>query len=79
MELSNPVEEMDGDRLKALLSQEISSSLTHDKTELAERRARNLEYLQGVMADTPAAPGRSSVLPFWLRSLPSMAASEKTP
>jgi hypothetical protein len=29
---------------------------------LAERRARNLEYLQGVMADTPAAPGRSSVV-----------------
>ena len=60
--MSNPVEEMDDDRLKALLSQEISSSLTHDKTELAERRARNLEYLQGVMADTPAAPGRSSVV-----------------
>ena len=60
--MSDPVEEMDDDRLKALLSQEISSSLTHDKTELAERRARNLEYLQGVMADTPAAPGRSSVV-----------------
>ena len=60
--MSNPVEEMDDDRLKALLSQEISSSLTHDKTELAERRARNLEYLQGVMNDTPAAPGRSSVV-----------------
>lgn len=55
-------EKMDDDRLKALLSQEISSSLTYDKTELAQKRARNLEYLRGEMNDTPAAPNRSSVV-----------------
>lgn len=55
-------EKLDDDRLKALLSQEISSSLTHDKTELAARRARNLEYLRGEMTDTPAMAGRSSVV-----------------
>jgi hypothetical protein len=53
---------MDDDRLKALLSQEISSSLTYDKTELAAKRAKNLEYLRGEMNDTPAATGRSSVV-----------------
>lgn len=53
---------MDDDRLKALLSQEISSSLTYDKTELAQKRSRNLEYLRGEMNDTPAMPGRSSVV-----------------
>jgi hypothetical protein len=53
---------MDDDRLKALLSQEISSSLTYDKTELAQKRAKNLEYLRGEMNDTPAMAGRSSVV-----------------
>ena len=56
------LEKLDDDRLKALLSQEISSSLTHDKTELAQKRARNLEYLRGEMNDTPAMTGRSSVV-----------------
>lgn len=55
-------EKMDDDRLKALLSQEISSSLTYDKTELAQKRSRNLEYLRGEMNDTPSMPGRSSVV-----------------
>ncbi len=55
-------EKMDDDRLKALLSQEISSSLTYDKTELAAKRAKNLEYLRGEMNDTPAMTGRSSVV-----------------
>lgn len=55
-------EKLDDDRLKALLSQEISSSLTYDKTELAQKRARNLEYLRGEMNDTPAMTGRSSVV-----------------
>ena len=60
--MSDPVEKMDDDRLKALLSQEISSSLTYDKTELAQKRAKNLEYLRGEMNDTPAMAGRSSVV-----------------
>ena len=55
-------EKMDDDRLKALLSQEISSSLTYDKTELAQKRVRNLEYLRGEMNDTPSAPNRSAVV-----------------
>lgn len=55
-------EKMDDDRLKALLSQEISSALTYDDTELSQKRSTALEYYRGVMSDTPAAVGRSSVV-----------------
>ena len=55
-------EKMDDERLKALLSQEISSSQMYDDTEIAQRHAKNLEYLRGEMTDTPSAPGRSSVV-----------------
>jgi hypothetical protein len=53
---------MDDDRLKALLSQEISSALTYDDTELSQKRSKALEYYRGEMSDTPAMPGRSSVV-----------------
>jgi hypothetical protein len=53
---------MDDDRLKGLLSQEISASLTYDQTELSQKRTRALEYLRGEMTDTPAMAGRSSVV-----------------
>jgi len=55
-------ERMDDDRLKALLSQEISSALTYDDTELSQKRAKALEYYRGEMIDTPAMAGRSSVV-----------------
>jgi len=55
-------EKMDDDRLKALLSQEISSALTYDDTELSAKRAKALEYYRGEMNDTPAMSGRSSVV-----------------
>jgi len=55
-------EKMDDDRLKALLSQEITSALTYDDTELAQKRAKALEYYRGTMSDTPAMTGRSSVV-----------------
>lgn len=55
-------EKMDDDRLKALLSQEISSALTYDDTELSQKRAAALEYYRGEMSDTPAMKGRSSVV-----------------
>jgi hypothetical protein len=60
--LSDPVEKMDDDRLKALLSQEIHSALTYDDTELSQKRAKSLEYYRGIMTDTPAMAGRSSVV-----------------
>jgi hypothetical protein len=53
---------MDDDKLKALLSQEISSALTYDDTELSQKRAKALEYYRGEMSDTPAMTGRSSVV-----------------
>jgi hypothetical protein len=53
---------MDDDRLKALLSQEIHSALTYDDTELSQKRAKSLEYYRGIMTDTPAMVGRSSVV-----------------
>lgn len=55
-------EKLDDDRLKALLSQEISSALTYDNTELSQKRAKALEYYRGEMNDTPAMSGRSSVV-----------------
>lgn len=55
-------EKMDDDRLKALLSQEISSALTYDDTELSQKRSKALEYYRGTMSDTPAMTGRSSVV-----------------
>lgn len=53
---------MDDERLKSLLSQEISSALTYDDTELSQKRAKALEYYRGTMSDTPAMTGRSSVV-----------------
>jgi len=55
-------EKMDDDTLKALLSQEISSALTYDDTELSQKRSKALEYYRGEMTDTPAMAGRSSVV-----------------
>jgi hypothetical protein len=55
-------EKLDDDGLKALLSQEISSALTYDDTELSKKRSTALEYYRGEMSDTPSAPGRSSVV-----------------
>jgi hypothetical protein len=55
-------EKLDDDGLKALLSQEISSALTYDDTELSKKRSTALEYYRGVMTDTPSAAGRSSVV-----------------
>jgi hypothetical protein len=53
---------MDDERLKALLSEEISSALTYDDTELSQKRSKALEYYRGEMTDTPAMTGRSSVV-----------------
>lgn len=55
-------EKLDDDRLKALLSQEISSAINYDDTELAHKRGRALEYYRGIMTDTPSMTGRSSVV-----------------
>lgn len=55
-------ERMDDDRLKALLSQEISSAQNYDDTELSKKKAKSLEYYRGDMTDTPAMTGRSSVV-----------------
>lgn len=55
-------EKLDDDRLKALLSQEISSAANYDDTELSAKRAKAMEYFRGEMTDTPAMEGRSSVV-----------------
>lgn len=55
-------EKMDEDGLKALLANEIRSSVAYDDTELSGKRARALEYFRGVMSDTPSMSGRSSVV-----------------
>jgi hypothetical protein len=55
-------EKLDEEGLKSLLSNEIRSAVTYDDTELSGKRARAMEYFRGVMGDTPAMPGRSSVV-----------------
>lgn len=55
-------ERLDDESLKALLSQEIQASVTYNSTELSGKRTRALEYYQGIMTDTPAAAGRSSIV-----------------
>lgn len=53
-------EKIDDESLKALISDEIRSAVTYDETELSEKRARAMEYYQGIMKDTPSAKGRST-------------------
>lgn len=55
-------EKLDEEGIKALLSNEIRSAVTYDDTELSGKRARAMEYFQGIMSDTPSMPGRSSVV-----------------
>jgi hypothetical protein len=55
-------ERLDDESLKSLLSQEIQASVTYNNTELSDKRTRALEYYQGIMSDTPAAKGRSSIV-----------------
>lgn len=55
-------EKLDDEELKSLLSNEIRAAVTYDDTELSGKRARAMEYFQGVMNDTPAMTGRSSVV-----------------
>ena len=54
--------EFDEEELKALLSSEITSAVSYDSSELSEKKSRALEYYRGVMADTPAMEGRSSIV-----------------
>ena len=55
-------EAMDESGLKALLDEEIKSSIAYDDTELSDKRTRYLEYYRGEMTDTPARSGGSSVV-----------------
>jgi hypothetical protein len=55
-------ERMDDEELKALIAQEIQSSVSFTEAELSGERARALEYYRGEMKDTPAADNRSSVV-----------------
>ena len=48
--------------LKALLASEIQQSVLYTDTELSGDRTQALEYYEGKMTDTPAAPGRSKLM-----------------
>lgn len=54
-------EKFDKDSLEALVGQEIARSKDYDDNELADTRARNLEYLRGEMNDVPPRPGGSKI------------------
>jgi len=53
---------VDETELKAIISEEIHNSILYERSELSDRRQRNLEYYQGIMRDTPAPVGRSQVM-----------------
>ena len=44
--------------LAAIVAREIAGSLAYDKTELAEKRRRAIEYMRGEMSDWPAEKGQ---------------------
>lgn len=48
--------------LKRLLTHEIRNAINYDSTELSDKRAKVLEYIQGEMRDLPVQPNRSSVV-----------------
>jgi hypothetical protein len=50
--------------LEAILAQEISAAQTYDSSELADRRKKAVEYVNGTMTDWPAESGRSSINDF---------------
>jgi hypothetical protein len=55
-------EPLSEDALTAIVAQEIASSIAYDKTEIAEKRRRAIEYMRGEMSEWPAEKGRSSVV-----------------
>lgn len=54
--------EMTEDELKRLFQREIDSARTNDDADLAETRAKALEYFEGKMDDLKAEEGRSSIV-----------------
>lgn len=52
--------EVENKDLSAVLSDEIRQAQSYNRTELAGKRARAIDYLQGVMTDTPARPNGST-------------------
>lgn len=55
-------QDIEGSDLAALIAGEIRSARRYADEELSDKRARNLEYYNGEMNDTPAPPNRSSVI-----------------
>lgn len=53
---------MSDTELAALLDGQISDALSYDNSDLSANRTRALEYREGIMRDTPAEEGKSSVV-----------------
>lgn len=51
--------EVENKDLSAVLADEIRQATNYNRTELAGKRANAIDYLQGVMTDTPARPNGS--------------------
>jgi hypothetical protein len=52
--------EVEGTEFSAVIASEIRAARSYDRTELSNRRALAIEYMRGVMRDTPAPAGRFS-------------------
>lgn len=53
--------EVEDKDLSAVIASEIRQARSYDQTELAGKRARAIDYLRGVMTDTPARPNGSQM------------------
>lgn len=60
--MADDAPEIEGTDLAALIASELSAAKRYTDEELSDKRATNIEYYQGVMRDTPAAPNRSAVI-----------------
>jgi hypothetical protein len=54
--------QMDKNQVQSLVAHYISAGEHFDKTELAQKRQRAIEYYNGEMLDTPSKPNRSKVV-----------------
>lgn len=50
------------DEIKALVDHELSQAINNDKSGNSDRRVRAINYMQGIMNDTPARKNRSAAI-----------------
>jgi hypothetical protein len=60
--MAEPRRPMDERELAALIDSQIADAKSYEQTDLSSLREKALEYIEGVMHDTPSADGRSEAV-----------------